>query len=506
MMSRRGSDGPISFKAPSALIRLVCAGVTALWLAASSPAAAQTDRQFSPAELRQDFDHLYSGLKQAHVDLYAFASRRELDAAFRRERARLNRPMSRAEAAVRFNLFTARVRMGHTRIEEVDEGWSAFQSNGGLILPVRIRVVEGRAFITADHSGSRSVEPGDELVSMDGLRASEWLVRTRRHIGAESAYMADSLLEFMFPRLVWRELGERASFDLVLRRSGRLLRVRLPARKASDVQEARSADRLRLVLTDERKARVLPGGIAYLRPGPFYEPYASTPAGMFDAAAFTAFIDRSFSDFLASEATDLLIDLRDNPGGDNSFSDPMIAWFATKPFRFASRFEVRVSPQSVAANAARLGPRPEEANAGTKAYAELYSRTPLGSRVKVEQPWMGPRAGRRFGGRVYVLQDRHSFSNAVLVSAIVQDFGFGVILGEETSDMATTYGAAEQFKLPETGLTVTFPKAFIVRPSGDTRSRGVVPDLRLPTPVLQSPSDEVLESALEEIRRGRPKS
>ncbi len=41
------------------------------------------------------------------------------------------------------------------------------------------------------------------------------------------------------------------------------------------------------------------------------------------------------------------------------------------------------------------------------------------------------------------------------------------IVGEETSDLATTYGAMESFTLPRTGLKVGFPQARIIQPSGD---------------------------------------
>jgi hypothetical protein len=40
------------------------------------------------------------------------------------------------------------------------------------------------------------------------------------------------------------------------------------------------------------------------------------------------------------QARRLIIDLRGNPGGDNLFSDVMVSWFATRPFRFASGDEV----------------------------------------------------------------------------------------------------------------------------------------------------------------------
>ncbi len=44
---------------------------------------------------------------------------------------------------------------------------------------------------------------------------------------------------------------------------------------------------------------------------------------------------------------------------------------------------------------------------------------------------------------------------------------------------ASTFGAMEHFTLPETGFTVGFPKALIVRPNGDAIPGGVSPDIKI---------------------------
>ena len=89
------------------------------------------------------------------------------------------------------------------------------------------------------------------------------------------------------------------------------------------------------------------------------------------------------------------------------------------------------------------------------------------------------------------------------VAAIVQDFGFGTVLGEETADLASTLGAMEQFTLPRTGIEVGYPKARILRPNGDARPRGVVPDIAIDTPIVAGTEDVVLHRALEAMSRGR---
>jgi C-terminal processing protease CtpA/Prc len=250
-----------------------------------------------------------------------------------------------------------------------------------------------------------------------------------------------------------------------------------------------------------RDAKLLDGHIAYLRPGPFYNVEAKTGAEEWDVSGFREFIDHAFDQFLAAGASRLIIDLRGNPGGDKLFSDVMVAWFAGRPFRFASQFKIKVSAETIAANSARIEHDAAAAGPVSREFAELYARHGIGDLADFAIAETAPRAGKRFEGKVFVLIDRQSYSNAVAVAALVQDYRFGVIVGEATSDMATTYGAMEQFALDHTGLKVGYPKARIVRPNGDLRSRGVTPDIAIPVPIVQSPHDEELQHAIAIARR-----
>jgi len=192
----------------------------------------------------------------------------------------------------------------------------------------------------------------------------------------------------------------------------------------------------------------------------------------------------------------VLIDLRDNPGGDNSFSDLMVAWYATKPFRFAKDFRIKLSEAAIESNRKRLSLVANDKDAISAKLAAAYAQHRIGDVFSFEIPEASPRAGARFTGKVYLLINRHSYSNTVQVAALSRDYGFATIVGEETSDLATTYGAMEQFTLPRTGIEVGFPKAQIIRVNGDMRARGVVPDIAIETPIVEPPSDPVLQRAL----------
>ena len=482
------------------LILALCA--FPLPMAVAAPPPSPPAESLSAAQAREELDRLYEGLQAAHYDLFARRPRAQYDALYRKMRSELTGPVDPAALRRDFQRFVAYGNVAHARIDPPMAAWEAHRAAGGKAFPLFVRVVEGRVFVQDDVSGVEGIALGDEVLSVDGVPALTWLDRFRALVPADNDYLAYTQMEMQLPMLAWW-LGDRAEqwtvamTDSADRRHDYIL----PARSRAEFEAARAARRPRFELdTNERIARITADRIGYLRPGPFYDnrPESTNP---WDPAAFRVFIDDAFSRFLASDVDAVLIDVRDNPGGDNSFSDLMLAWFADKPFHFSPRFEIRVSEAAVASNAARLPDASGDPEATSVKLAAAYAGKKPGSHVTFPIPLVQPRKGRRFTKPVYLLINRHSYSNTVLVAAIAQDYGFATVLGEETSDLASTYGAAEKFTLPLTGIEVTFPKARILRPNGNPEPRGVIPDIAIKTPVAAFENDAVLEEAMHHVVR-----
>lgn len=476
------------------------AALLALFVAA--PATADTrdaaTETYGPEALTEDLAALYEGLREAHADLFAHRSEAEYDAFYERLQSELQHDMTRFEAQVEFQRFAAYGNVAHARIEFPGDAFEAYRDAGGRTFPIYPRIADGRTYVGTDLSGDLRIRPGDEIVAMNGQPMSTWLERVSQHISADTPYIAHSLLEFLLPRYLWLELGDAAYFDLTLGRDGERIAVRIAGstREAQQAQAAEASDGFEID-GNARSFRMIDERIAYLKPGPFYN--VEDPAAPWDNTAFLAFVDGAFEQMLEAGATDLVIDLRQNPGGDNSFSDPMLSWIAREPFRFYAEFLVRSSDAAAAANAARLEAGANEGSVSAL-FAREYATVPRGESFSFDLPYAEPRNGERFEGRVFVLVNRHTYSNAVNVAAIVQDYGLGVIAGEKTSDMATTYGSMETFTLPNTGISVGFPKAHIIRPSGDRRTDGVTPDWPIASPIVNGASDAVLEALVARLR------
>ena len=469
-----------------------------------TPAASHASEDWSHLvaadDARADLRALYSGLESAHFDLFVNRSREDYDALFEQTLATFNQPLSRLELWRSLQAFTAFGNVAHAKIDFPTDAYGEYRAQGGKAFPIYLKIDDGRAYISENYSASEAVSEGDEILAINDEPIRAWLDRTASYISADIPYIAHSLLESGFPMYLWLVTGERETFELRLRKSNSLIMSAQVAALSYDDLLARievAPDRFTLDYTS-REARMLDGSVGYLRPGPFYN--VENPEKLWDNSAMIEFVDAAFESFIASKASTLVLDLRNNPGGDNSFSDPIIAWVADEPFSFASSFLVRSSNEAAASNQARLDAGPDATGSVSAMYAEAFSSAPRGQTFKFEIPIAQPRKGDQFGGSVYVLVNRNSYSNAVNTAAIFQDYGWGTIVGEPTADFATTYGAMESFTLPHTGFKVSFPKAHIIRPSGDTQPGGVQPDIFISSPIVATASDTVLERLLEIIR------
>jgi len=472
-----------------------------LWLPGLSLAASDSAAQpvlFTSSEVRADLEDLYQRMQVSHIDLYARRARPAYQSRYEHVRKSIKQPMSLPEVQRLFQKFLAYGRIAHSRIEFNAAEFERFRQANGRVFPLNLRPTSSAVVVARNLSGNLNLAPGTEVLSVDGVPVARWMERLGEHISADSDYLLHVLLERQMPAYVWLEHAEQARFKLQIRTGkGKLRQVTVKARTRAQMQRADQEQPSGPALDwTDRKARMLEGGLAYLRIGAFFD-VKGEGDNIWNTADFAEFINQSFAQFRQQGARALLIDLRDNPGGDNSFSDLLVQHFADKPFRFAARFRVKVSQAAIDTNAARLKSTGDDGDSTSAQLARHYQRKTLGEifDFSIEQTQPLP-VNERFSGKVFLLINRQSFSNAVIVAAMCQDARFATILGEETADLASTYGAMEQFKLSRTGIQVGFPKAQIIRPSGDTSARGVIPDIAIATPLVEGRDDPVLREAL----------
>jgi hypothetical protein len=175
----------------------------------------------------------------------------------------------------------------------------------------------------------------------------------------------------------------------------------------------------------------------------------------------------------------------------------LIAYIATKPFR-----SVKVTYRT--GNVTKDGMRHLDASLLAPEDASLRDALlshPDGSRFAVPNTEYQPKnTSASFAGRVIVLVNRFTYSEAVVAASLIQDYGFGTLVGEPTPYGATIYASSQVAELPNTKLKLVYPRAFLERTGGGKASQSnVVPDHQRRENALTD-RDELLEYALELIR------
>ena len=207
-----------------------------------------------------------------------------------------------------------------------------------------------------------------------------------------------------------------------------------------------------------------------------------------NANEWKAFLHRTLAELKARHARALVIDVRQNSGGDTDLSDDLLRIFARTSFRDFSEVDAKISAVTKRA-------------LGHDRYIEIYGPdawsatdgTTLIEPIAYENPL--PR-NARFPGKVYVLVGSGTYSTAAIFAAAAQDSHSATIVGQESGGLPTLYGEAFPFTLPESGISATVSTKYLVRADSDRRPHGVIPDKDFQeTPEGQRDSE--LKSAVE---------
>lgn len=452
--------------------------LTLLFLLISLAIFGQSNPQFSRTEVLADLATLREAVTEAHYDPYAYTTPAALDSAYRAVRGAISQDSLDLLATTNlFQRFVSEIHNGHTSIDFPIQPYVAYAYGGGTVFPLELAFEAGRSLVRKNWSDNDSIPIGAEVLSINGLPMATILDRLFPQIAAERPYFARAKIElYSFPRYYWQVFGEQAEFTVTIRAGEILTTYTLPAVSAIEGYEMQRTE-----VIDPKMELAFFGSAAYLNPGGF--------GG--DEARYRRFIDSAFAEIKAVGSHKLIIDLRNNPGGDDAFSDYLVSYIADRPFQWNARFALKSSR--------KLKDHVRANQDTTTAYAQAILSHRDGETFAYDFPPYDPQpASLRFSGAIYVLVNRQSHSQAAVTAAQLQDYGFGTIVGEETGDFPSLYASIFPYTLPNTGITAQISKGYIVRVNGSTAAEGVVPDIMIRDHLLDG-EDEILTGLLEQL-------
>ena len=439
----------------------------------------QSNTSFSKEEIRADLDVLRESLQEAHYNLYAYTTAQEFEAAYQRAKGEINQDsISLLETTNIFQRFISVINTGHTEIDFPGQSYREYAYAGGTVFPLEIAFEGDKALIRKNWSGNDSlVLSAEEILKINGKPISEIMGKIYPQLSAERPYLKNAKIEmYSFPRLYWQVFGKQENFEVEIKINGRIKKYSLEGADLIEDYETKRNE----VLNAQMKLKFY-DNTAYLNPGDF--------SG--DQEKYQHFVDSAFVEISDKNSDNLVIDLRNNAGGDNSFSDYLISYFADKPFTWNSRFTLKTSQL--------LKEHTRKNNDTTLVYFREILERDNDEIFPYEFDKYQPQLkDKRFVGNVYVLVNRQSYSQSAVTAAQIQDYKLGIIVGEETGDYPSLYASQFQYTLPNTGIPVKIAKGYIIRVNGSTKEQGVIPDILIKDHLLDE-KDEILEGILEQI-------
>lgn len=427
-------------------------------------------RQIPAAELRKDFEFLTQTLEQVHPDLYAYANRESVRALGQRIERELVSPMTRTEFFKTVAPFVAQLGDGHTSVFPPTEEYSRFRSEGGLAFPFTVHYDAGGGItIIRNYTTDSSLVEGARILSINGLSADSLFRRFTAEFSGEREIFRTTRAAAQFRLLLWLHHVVSPYSIEITSANGLTRNMRLDGIPQTAVLRQDSLRARQFIRVPNYSFKRLDGNIGYL-----------DFRSMTDIPAFDAFLETTFREIKDRTVRGLIIDLRNNGGGDSRLGDALLSFITDSSYHQAERKEWKMSSQYKAYMRSGL---PWWVRWFPITWVSAAARNYFGAEdgaivVQRYESRTPPPNPLRYRGKVCFLIGPGTFSSAMMLANTVADFRIAKLIGEQSGGIPNSFGEIYRFDLPNSKLRVSVSSARFVRANGDVEDRrGVVPDI-----------------------------
>jgi C-terminal processing protease CtpA/Prc len=439
-------------------------------------------KQFTPEELKQDLRFMVNTLEDVHPNLYAYSDHEVFQQAIERVEQSITKPMTRVQFYSLISPLVALLGDGHTNVLLPFEEFIQFRLHGGLAFPFAVTHEDPRGLVISRIYGTdTSFALGDRIVSINGSSADSLLTIFTLECSGERDAWRIRRAAGQFRLLLWiHKITAPYDIEVSSSRLGRTVTTRVEGVGQGSIFRLDSAQARRTPFARNYTYIEIPGKVGYI-----------DFRAMSDLLAFRTFLEATFSEIKRDSILGLIVDLRNNGGGNSQLGDELLSYITDAPYQMAARKEWKMSSEykSFLASAIPWWLRwfPFKwVNEDARRYLGAKDGSVVISMTKKVSPSPNP---LRFRGKVCFLIGDGTFSSAMMLSNAVGDFKLATLICEETGGIPNSFGEVYTFDLPITKLQTSVSSARFVRANGDANDRrGVIPDIEV-------------RSSLEDIQR-----
>ncbi len=438
---------------------------------------------------------LVTTIENVHPNPYHSISKDKFRELCERLSGSLEDSVTERETWLIFSRIMAALDEGHSTVGFPEDLKNRIRGDEVNIFPVLIREYNGRDLVVRyDLSEKKKIRAGDRITAINGEDVPQLVDEMRSCYGGLSVWKNRQVIRDFGGNLLLQGLEAPYTIEYIREQDGLKYEVDVSGTTFSELQK-----RVAEIRNQSNTGNTAAPNYTFTRmePNIGYLNFRS----MTDLKAFEKFLDSVFTGIKENPVSGLIIDLRQNGGGNSVLGERLISYITSKPYRMGAGSLWKVSDEYKEFIRGQAGSNPVYASGSFQGY--LGRKTGELIRSTAAGPSPPAKNDLRYEGKVCVLIGPNTFSSANMLANAIGDYKLATLIGEPSGEPGNDYGELYWNKLPHSGLVFyTCVKQFI-RANGDAENVDpVMPDIEVKQHP-ESQKDDVLEFTISWIRNTR---
>lgn len=423
-------------------------------------------------KIKKDIEILFESLESIHPNLYYNSNKDITKEKIRVLQNEIKDNVSEIEFYKKIGPLVASLNDGHTFCFP-GKSYDKYITQGKLFFPLGIKVYRSQIIVNSVLCTNKQIQEGDIIDSINGISSDELCSIMKKYISGEDDILKVELLGTYFRGFLWILFNMKKNFVVEFSRNDENFITTLNGIDYNDLIS--SLDKFIQV---DRKSRLeFIDDIALMTFDSFTD---------FDSEKNN--IDAYFDEIVHQNSKRLVIDLRNNRGGDTRVGDLILSRLIDVPYRQYSNINIKISEQIK---------EYYRTNDFIRGYYRDYDPSILtkvedaqiGETISVEGKYLKKSEKSIFKGEVYLLTSVVTYSSASSFVSAFKDYNIGKIVGESPGGFSNSYGDIYMFELPNSGLEITVSHKYHIRPNGDIKLSKIQPSIDIRNIQRQKVSD-----------------
>ena len=379
---------------------------------------------FALKDYQQDFEKLVKTLFKTHPQPYAFISEDSLKNLTNLQYDKITDSTTIGEFLWICMSVVAAINCGHTNI------WSTELNtiSKSILFPMIVEYVDSKLYIIDPKNNSDKLSAGDEILKINGVKVETIRKEIFKHLSSDgfnesSKHEITNLYSHWFCSMFF---DFPTSYTVTVKQNGEIKEIKLKeAEKLQPTKTFLDECENQLCFDTNMESNT---AIITIRSFAYYKKRFPI---------FKSFIDSCFYQIKENKIQNLIIDLRNNGGGDPFCGSYLLQYIANKPYTYFHK--------------------------DVPWYSDLK---------KTIQP--NPNG---FKKKPYILINGFCFSTTGHFCSIVKENNFGIFVGDETGGTYTCNDNSKNFTLKNTKLILRVARGtYYTSASSLTNKHGIIPD------------------------------